>query len=151
MKITIVDNTSDKESADFGKLFRLPAKKITKKLQLPAELQCAVVLVNDRQMQDFNRAYRKIDKPTDVISFALKDASDNYETNAEIESELGDIFINVDAAKRQALSYGHSFIRETRFLFIHGLLHLLGYNHIEANDEEEMCALQREILNEMDG
>lgn len=65
------------------------------------------------------------------------------------EAELGDIFINVQAVKTQAEEYGHSQHREVCFLFTHGLLHLLGYDHMEEADEKVMFSLQDEILDEL--
>ena len=91
-----------------------------------------------------NKTYRGIDRVTDVISFALED-------NKTIELEvrlLGDIYICVERAREQAKEYGHSFLRELAFLSIHGLLHLLGYDHMEKEEEEIMFRRQEEILDE---
>ena len=94
-----------------------------------------------------NREYRGVDRPTDVITFALQDEMSELESMyEEIEQELGDIFISVDTAKRQAQEYGHSLRREVCFLFTHGLLHLLGYDHMTEEDEKVMFALQDTIL-----
>ena len=100
-------------------------------------------------IQEINRDYRSIDKPTDVISFALKDSEEDYMISEEIDEELGDIFINVEAVRNQAQEYGHSIRREVCFLFTHGLLHLLGYDHMQSEDEKIMFALQDVILNDL--
>ena len=92
---------------------------------------------------ELNKNYRKIDRETDVITFALED---NEEVNEEEHRLLGDIYISVDKAKSQALEYGHSFKREICFLAVHGFLHLLGYDHMKKEDEEVMFKLQEEIL-----
>ena len=87
--------------------------------------------------------YRGIDRPTDVITFA---AMEGEVFGMEEEIELGDIFINVDAVVDQAKEYGHSQRREIGFLFVHGLLHCFGYDHMTEEDEKEMTALQKQIL-----
>ena len=104
-----------------------------------------VIIVDNEEIHRINKTYRKIDKPTDVISFALEDNK-----TEEIFSEkrvLGDIYISIDKAKEQAKEYGHSLKRELCFLSVHGILHLLGYDHIEKEDEKIMFERQELILN----
>lgn len=104
-----------------------------------------IVFIDDEEMHKMNKEYRGIDRTTDVLSFALND-------NKHIESvinSLGDIFISIPKMKSQAVEYGHSEKRELSFLTLHGILHLLGYDHIEKNDEEIMFNLQKEILNDL--
>ena len=107
----------------------------------------SVSLVDEDLIHQINRDYRHIDRVTDVISFAFLDNEDR-ETILKSEGDvvLGDIYICLDVAKRQAEEYGHSLNRELRFLFIHGLLHLLGYDHMTKEDEEIMFPLQEKIL-----
>ena len=100
-----------------------------------------IIFVDDEEIQRINREYRKIDKVTNVISFALCDDPDNQMTD-----ELGDIFIDLDQAFRQAKDYGHSITREVAFLAVHGYLHLCGYDHMTKEDEEVMFKKQDEIL-----
>ena len=100
-----------------------------------------IIFVDDEEIQRINREYRKIDKVTDVISFALCDDPDN-----QMIDELGDIFIDLDQAFRQAKDYGHSITREVAFLAVHGYLHLCGYDHMTKEDEEVMFKKQDEIL-----
>ena len=104
--------------------------------------------MDPEEIHEINKTYRGIDRPTDVISFALMDSEDDYEM-MEDDNELGDIFINVEAIRNQAKEYGHSLRREVCFLFTHGLLHLLGYDHMEEDEEKEMFALQDVILDEI--
>ena len=104
-----------------------------------------VILVNNEYIHELNRDYRHIDRPTDVITFALEDNKDFPGYDVRI---LGDIYISVDKAKSQALEYGHSFKREICFLAVHGFLHLLGYDHMNKHDEEIMFSKQELILNE---
>lgn len=102
-----------------------------------------VIIVTSDFIHELNKNYRNIDRVTDVISFALEDDKtfnlDNYRV-------LGDIYICLDKVKSQALEYGHSFKRELSFLAVHGLLHLLGYDHMTKEEEEVMFAKQEEVL-----
>lgn len=104
-----------------------------------------IIFIDDEEMHKLNKTYRGIDRTTDVLSFAL---NDNKHIDAVLNS-LGDIFISIPKMKSQAIEYGHSEKRELSFLVVHGLLHLLGYDHMEKNDEEVMFGLQREILDEL--
>ena len=102
-----------------------------------------IIIVDRDTIQKINKEYRKIDKVTDVISFALED--DKTFSNKDIRI-LGDIYICLDKALEQAKEYGHSNLRELSFLSIHGLLHLLGYDHMTKEDEKIMFDLQDKIL-----
>lgn len=101
-----------------------------------------IIFVDKEEIQRLNREFRKIDKVTDVISFALCDDEDIVMTH-----ELGDIFICLDRAFEQASDYGHSITREVAFLAVHGYLHLCGFDHMTEEDEKIMFAKQDEILN----
>ena len=107
------------------------------------ELEFSVIIVDNKRIHEINKEYRGIDRPTDVISFALED-------NEEIEFDhyrvLGDIYISIDKVREQASEYGHSEKRELAFLTVHGFLHLLGYDHMKKEEEEIMFAKQEEIL-----
>lgn len=122
--------------------------KTLKHLKLHFDPYVSVTIVNNRYIQDINRDYRHIDKPTDVISFAFMDGVDNKDKIFQSGEMvvLGEIYISYEKAKEQAESYGHSLEREFKFLFVHGLLHLLGYDHMKEEDEKIMFALQDEIL-----
>lgn len=115
---------------------------------LEGDAELAVTFVTNERIQEINAEYRKIDRPTDVISFALEDEVDGEMEIIDSESPtlLGDIIISVDKAHEQAEEYGHSFRREMGFLALHGFLHLLGYDHMEEEDEKEMFGRQDEIL-----
>ncbi len=107
----------------------------------------SVSFVDEELIHKINFEYRKIDRVTDVISFAFLDNEDRDTLlNKKGDVVLGDIYICLDVAKRQAEEYGHPLDRELRFLFIHGLLHLLGYDHMTKEDEEIMFPLQEKIL-----
>ncbi|MCT1903882.1 rRNA maturation RNase YbeY [Oceanobacillus sojae] len=114
------------------------------------DAEVSISFVNNEQIQVINRDYRDKDKPTDVISFAMQEMEDE---ELEIVGEglpvvLGDIIISIDKAKEQAEEYNHSFERELAFLALHGFLHLLGYDHMNAEDEKKMFRRQDEILGE---
>ena len=104
-----------------------------------------IIFVDLKEIQRINKEYRGIDKVTDVISFALEDSIDNINMDMRI---LGDIYICIPKMMEQASTYGHSMKRELSFLTVHGLLHLLGYDHMNKEDEKEMFGLQELILNE---
>ena len=104
-----------------------------------------IIIVDNDYIHKLNKEYRGIDRPTDVISFALEDEIDNVKLDFRV---LGDIYISLDKTYEQAKLYNHSFLRELSFLTIHGVLHLLGYDHIQKEDEEIMFKKQDELLNE---
>ena len=104
-----------------------------------------VIFVDSDKIQQINRDYRGIDKVTDVITFALMESEEVVVKGAE--KELGDVFICIDRAIEQAESYNHSIEREMGFLAVHGYLHLIGYDHIEEEDEKIMFSIQEAILN----
>ena len=102
-----------------------------------------VILVSEETIQNINREYRGIDKITDVISFAFEDTGKKEYNNIRV---LGEIYICIPRMKEQAKLYGHSEVRELSFLAVHGLLHLLGYDHMKKEDEKIMFGKQELIL-----
>ena len=106
-----------------------------------------IIIVDNKKIREINKEYRKIDKETDVISFALEDDDTFIELPIRV---LGDIYISIDKVKVQASEYGHSEKREICFLVVHGILHLLGYDHMNASDEKVMFSKQEKILDELD-
>ena len=102
----------------------------------------SIIIVDNDYIHKINKEYRNIDRETDVISFALEEGEDIEEP----VKTLGDIYISIDRVYSQAKEYGHSVKRELFFLVTHGFLHLLGYDHMNKEDEEEMFSLQEEIL-----
>ena len=105
----------------------------------------SVIFVDDEEIHRINKEYRHVDRVTDVISFAFEDNEEKIYNNIRI---LGDIYICIPQMKRQATSYGHSEKRELSFLCVHGLLHLLGYDHMNKKKKKIMFGLQELILNE---
>ena len=104
-----------------------------------------IIIVDKQEIHKINKIYRNKDSVTDVISFALEDDESFIQTEFRV---LGDIYVCLEKAKEQAKEYGHSFLREISFLTIHGLLHLLGYDHMTKEEEEIMFNLEEMILNE---
>ncbi len=102
----------------------------------------SIIIVDNDYIHKINKEYRGIDRETDVISFALEEG----ETIDEPYKTLGDIYISIDRVYEQAKEYGHSVKRELFFLVTHGFLHLLGYDHMNKDDEEKMFSLQEKIL-----
>ena len=121
-----------------------------KHLKLKCNPFISVSIINNEEIHKINKEYRGIDRETDVISFAFLDNDENEKKNLKKKDaivDLGEIYISLDKAIEQAKEYNHSLERELDFLFLHGLLHLLGYDHMEKEDEIVMFNLQDEILN----
>lgn len=108
-----------------------------------AEYELSIILVDNRAIKKINYEYRNIDQVTDVISFALNDALTLFPWE---QKELGDIYISVERAEQQRLEYGHSLEREICYLAVHGLLHLLGYDHQNNEEQKEMRAKEEQIM-----
>lgn len=121
-------------------------KYVVKKLKIE-DCEFNIIIVDNEKIRSINREYRNIDRETDVISFALEDNMDVCYKDFRL---LGDIYISIDRCYLQAMEYGHSREREICFLATHGILHLLGYDHMEKVDEEVMNSLQNELLDGYD-
>jgi probable rRNA maturation factor len=117
-----------------------------KKLALPPGAEVSVVFTDDETIRSYNASYRGVDAPTDVLSFAMREGMEMGMDDPPTEELLGDILISLPRALEQSRAYGHELIREVGFLFTHGLLHLLGYDHAEPAAETQMSALQEELL-----
>ena len=117
-------------------------KYVVKKLELE-KCEFNIIIIDNERIHEINREYRNIDRETDVISFAMEDEMDVKYTDFRL---LGDIYISHDRVISQAKEYEHSELREICFLATHGILHLLGYDHMEPEDEKVMFGLQNELL-----
>ncbi|WIV18294.1 rRNA maturation RNase YbeY [Paenibacillus polygoni] len=120
--------------------------------------EVALTFVTDQEIHELNKEYRGIDRPTDVLSFAMNESIDEEldiiydlgENEAiDLPEILGDIIISVETAIAQSKEYGHSIDREIGFLFVHGFLHLLGYDHQDEASEAEMMGKQEKVLAEV--
>ena len=107
--------------------------------------EVSVLLTDDTQIEQLNKEYRHVDGSTDVLSFSQLEGDDNF-AQEEDDGLLGDVVISVETAKRQAESQGHFLDEEIDVLLVHGILHLLGYDHAEPDEEKKMFARQIEIL-----
>ena len=105
-----------------------------------------VIIVDNNYIHELNKNYRDIDRETDVITFALED-EDSVKLPGDMRI-LGDIYISIDKARSQAIEYGHYFEREICFLAVHGFYHLLGYDHMNEEEEKVMFGKQEEVLSE---
>lgn len=117
-------------------------KYVVKKLKIE-KCEFNIIFIDNKRIHEINKSYRGVDRPTDVISFALED---NMDIKYDKFRLLGDIYISIEKCYEQALEYGHSRQREISFLSTHGILHLLGYDHMKEEDEKVMFALQEELL-----
>lgn len=142
MKIGLFNETNEDLTSEF-KILKDVLKKGLKKLNID-KCEFNIIVVNNDYIHELNKNYRGIDRETDVISFALEDDK-TFNPEGRV---LGDIYISIDKTHSQALEYGHSFLREFCFLGVHGMLHLLGYDHMTKDDEKIMFSLQDEILEE---
>lgn len=147
LEIDFLDELSElaqQEIEEIEKLLNFAADK--ENIQAGSEL--SVTFVSNERIQEINREYRDKDQPTDVISFALEEMGEGEieVVGADIPRVLGDIIISVPRAREQAEEYNHSFMRELGFLTVHGFLHLLGYDHMNEQDEKKMFDRQKEIL-----
>ena len=127
---------------------RLAAQKTAELYGVPTA-EVSITLTNNAYIHELNKKYRQIDRPTDVLSFALNESEEpEVEDGPEI-NVLGDIIISVERAEEQAAEYGHSVRREMAFLTVHGMLHLLGYDHMEEADRLEMEAEQKYVMGQL--
>ena len=145
------ENETDELNKDlFLKLFN-SAMKLTG--QTYNKLECNLHFVSSSEIHELNKEYRGVDKPTDVLSFPLLEGAEftpqNFPYDVDLETgalSLGDIFICEQVAHAQAEEYGHSYLRELTYLFVHGLLHLLGYDHMEEDEKKQMRAMEEKVL-----
>lgn len=153
--IAIYDET-DRTNQKHMDLIEQVIISAAKKLRLEDNFEVSVTIVDNNRIHEINKEYRSIDRPTDVISFAIEDNDDEFEIffddldddDIPLPRLLGDIFISIDKAEEQAEEFDHSIEREIGFLTVHGFLHLNGYDHQTEEEEKEMFVLQDIILEE---
>jgi probable rRNA maturation factor len=108
--------------------------------------EASLLLADDATLQALNRRYRALDRPTEVLSFSQLEGPDRQARATGPTLQLGDIAVSVERARRQAVTYGHPFDRELAYLFVHGLLHLLGYDHEEDEGRTAMRRVEEAAL-----
>lgn len=147
LKIEFLDDFSPKYEEyyeKFQEIFQKTLKELNKqKLNYFVEVN----IVGEEEIHYINKEYRAVDSVTDVLSFPLEDETPVVLDETEVAFiHLGSIMICAPRALEQSANYGHSLDRELKFLFVHGLLHLLGYDHMDAESEKVMFELQNKII-----
>ena len=143
---TIINSEVAVESKITAEILR--AADVVGKIYGVENAELSITLTDDENIHALNKKYRGIDRPTDVLSFAFRESDEPEIIGGENEM-LGDIIISIERAKIQAADFGHSLLREIIFLEVHGLLHLLGYDHIEEADRIEMETEQDFVMAEL--
>ena len=132
------------------KIIRTVVEKVLVEEKVVADVDVYITLTNNQEIHKINLEYRNVDRPTDVLSFPMYERDEianlKEDTQDEIEKILGDIIVSIEKVKEQAEEYGHSFERELAYLVTHGMLHLLGYDHMNTEDEKVMFSKQEMIL-----
>lgn len=141
MVLTNITNISSNTTFDVEKVERAVSETLIAHNSENCEV--SVLLTDDPYMTRLNREYREIDGPTDVLAFAMRDGEDNNVLNTNI---LGDVVISLETAERQAKEETHSLEEEVTFLTVHGVLHLLGYDHQTHNEATVMFEKQDIVL-----
>lgn len=143
----VFSNDYDEEYAYLESEYGAILSHVFASLSIKANYEVDVSLVDEETIRQINAEYRQKDAVTDVISFAFEDdKSELGRIKGDIPRLLGEIFICVPRALEQAKEIGNTPKRELRFLFVHGLLHLLGYDHLKQEDEDVMFPLQEKLL-----
>ena len=151
----IIDNDQKKIAIDDNLLERMEQVGILALSTASAidDYEVSVLISDDDFIQTINKQYRNVDRPTDVLSFVLLEDEDSDEPLYFGESDkiiLGDIVISAERAKEQSEDFGHSFTRELCYLLVHGILHLLGYDHESDSDKQAMRKMEEKVLMKMD-
>lgn len=113
---------------------------------IPANAEVGLTFVDDEVIQELNAEYRDIDQSTDVLSFPLYEPDEPFEEDGDMPILLGDVIISIPHALKQAEEYGHSVTREVAYLFVHGLLHLAGYDHMTLEERQDMRVQEEALL-----
>lgn len=150
LKINLSEE-NDNLSPETNKLLEEIYQALIEKEGLGQEAEVSLLLTNNEEIRELNREYRNLDQATDVLSFPIYEREEIEAFLKDQEGPelilLGDIIISMERAGEQAQEYGHSFQREVAYLFVHGLLHLLDYDHLEEDEKKEMRTREEEILN----
>lgn len=150
-----IDNLQKDQVVDLSAL-RQVAKGILEFQKCPDRCELSIALVDDQKIRRLNREYRGIDRSTDVLSFAQQESIDPQLVQPHPEDTafplvLGDVILSVETTQKQASEQEKSFEAELYFLLIHGILHLLGYDHQTDDDARVMKQLEQKVLRELDG
>ncbi|MFO7153473.1 MAG: rRNA maturation RNase YbeY [Caldicoprobacter oshimai] len=162
MKAMMVDinNSQDKieVAPEIERLIESCVSETLKMEGVDIPVEVSVLLVDDQQIHQLNRQYRGVDAPTDVLSFPMLEFEDGGQGSRDLQAVLnaarhdgqavvlGDIVLSVERAQRQAQEYGHSFFREVGYLIVHGMLHLLGYDHEQEQQRLRMRQKEEKVM-----
>ena len=122
------------------------ASRLLRREQLPETIEISVVFTDNEGIRQLNRDYRAIDAPTDVLSFPQMEREEIPRVAVVGEVLLGDVVVSVDAARQQAREMGHTIKQEVALLLVHGMLHLVGYDHESPAEAEQMSQAERDVL-----
>jgi probable rRNA maturation factor len=143
----VPESISTEEALTFEGAIERAAQETLRFASAQPDAELSIVITNDRQLHDLNLQFLGIDAPTDVLSFPVGEAETDPDTG---EVYLGDVLISLERARAQATSGGHPILDELQLLVIHGVLHLLGYDHAEEAEKAEMWSAQAEILTRLE-
>ena len=143
MQIFINDEKDEiKLKQDINELLEKVVEECLEIEDVGTDFEVSISFVDDADIKDVNKSYRNIDKPTDVLSFPLYDGQED----TPYTPLLGDIVISLETAKRQSEEFGHSIEREVAYLTAHSMFHLLGYDHLEGDEKQEMREKEKQAM-----
>ena len=145
----LIDNRTDEPlTAELEDAIRRAAAEALRYEEFDEDCEISVSIVDNEEIREINRQFRSIDRATDVLSFPMLTFAEGEEAevNENDEIVLGDIIISLERAKEQAEEYGHSYERELLYLFVHSILHLLGYDHMEEEEKRQMRIREEYVM-----
>jgi probable rRNA maturation factor len=150
MKLSEINFLDIEENDEYSDIINTVLEKCFEEENLKNKnLYINIVLTNPKNIQKINKEYRKIDKPTDVLSFPMFEKEEIKDLKNENIDILGDIVISIEKVKEQAIEYEHSFKRELAYMVVHGFYHLMGYDHIIETDKVVMRQKEETILSKL--
>ena len=144
-----INNETSRDLAYLDPIYKNLLEKTLEKVNFSTNCSVSVTFVDVDFIHKLNKEYRSIDRPTDIISFAYLDDINEKNIKSDYQIDLGEMYICVDVAEQNAIEFKSNLKKELCFLFIHGVLHLLGYDHMTSAEEKEMFSLQEEILSSL--
>lgn len=134
-------------NGEYEKLINIVTEECFKEEKLDkTDLYLSITLSNEEYIHDVNNQIRGIDKPTDVLSFPMFQKDEIPKTKTGVIDVLGDIIICIPIVEKQAIEYEHSFERELAYMLVHGFYHLMGYDHMEEEEKQEMRKKEENVL-----
>ncbi|MFB0972604.1 MAG: rRNA maturation RNase YbeY [Neofamilia sp.] len=143
IEIILSNETEEELKENYESIINIAINKVGEIMELKGDWEVSVSIVNPEEIRMLNSEYREVDEITDVLSFPL-----DFDVDVPMKM-LGDIVINLEKIKSQALEFNHSKERELSYLTVHSMLHLLGFDHIDEEDRVEMRKKENEIMEEL--